>query len=114
VVSAVFAGLSGALYASVVGFISPTLFTLQNSVTYVAMAVIGGAGSLAGPALSATLLTLLQYTDAIIPGLSREAGEIVQEYQADVYALAIILVVLFAPAGLGALFKGRGRGGEGA
>ena len=34
-------------------------------------------------------------------------AQLVQSYQPDVYGLAIILVVLFAPGGVGALFKGR-------
>ena len=69
--SAAMAGIAGALYASFVGFVSPSAFTLQASVTYLAMAVLGGAASLAGPALSAALLTLLQYTNALLPGLPR-------------------------------------------
>jgi branched-chain amino acid transport system permease protein len=107
VISALFAGLAGALYASVVGFISPSVFTLSASVAYVAMAVIGGRGSLAGPIVAAVLLTLLQYLGALVPGLSNEASQLVQSYQPDVYGLAIILVVLFAPGGVGALFRSR-------
>lgn len=100
VISAVYAGLAGALYASVVGFISPSLFTLGASVTFLAMGVIGGTGSLAGPLIAASLLTLLQYLDALVPGISREAGQLVQSYQADVYGMAIIVVVVLSPAGI--------------
>ena len=109
VVSAVMAGLSGALYASVIGFISPNVFTLAASVTFLAMAVIGGSNSLTGPALAAVVLTLVQYLDALIPGISREAAQLVQTYESDVYGLLIIVVVLFAPAGIGALFALRAR-----
>lgn len=108
VISAVFAGLSGALYAGVVGFISPSVFTVAVSVSLLAMAIIGGSNSLAGPMLAAAALTLLQYTDALIPGVPREVAARVQEYQADVYGLAIVLVVLFAPQGIAALWKRRG------
>ena len=114
VISAMFAGLAGALYASVVGFISPSVFTVTASVAFLAMAVIGGSGSLAGPVVAAVLLTLLQYLDALIPGISRQTAQIVQSFQPDVYGLAIILVVLFAPGGIGALWRSRTRGGEGA
>ena len=110
VLSAALAGLSGALYASVVGFISPSVFTLAASVTFLAMAVIGGTGSLAGPLLAAALLTLVQYLDALVPGLPRETAQTLQEYQADIYGLAIVLVVLFAPEGspaCGAAGEGR-------
>lgn len=114
VTSAAMAGLSGALYASVVGFISPSLFTLQSSVAFLAMAVIGGIASLGGPIAAATLLTLLQYADALIPGLSRQASDLVQSYQPDLYGIAIILVVLFAPGGIAGVWKARARGGDSA
>jgi branched-chain amino acid transport system permease protein len=105
VVSAAMAGLAGALYASTVGFISPSLFSLQASVGFLAMAVIGGTGSLAGPMAAATALTLVQYIDSLVPGLPRSTHEFVQAYVPDVYGLAIVLVVLFAPGGLGSLWR---------
>ncbi len=113
VVSAAFAGFSGALYASVIGFISPSVFTLAASVVFLAMAVIGGSNSLAGPALAAVILTLVQYLDALLPGISREAAAVIQSYESDVYGLAIVLIVLFAPGGIGALLKRRPKVGEG-
>jgi branched-chain amino acid transport system permease protein len=114
VVSALLAGLAGALYASVVGFISPSVFTLTASITFLAMAVLGGTGSLAGPIAAAVLLTLLQYLDALIPGIPRETAQTIQTYQEDIYGLAIVLVVIFAPGGLARLWRHRARGGEAA
>ncbi|HSK48117.1 MAG TPA: branched-chain amino acid ABC transporter permease [Coriobacteriia bacterium] len=105
VLSAALAGLSGALYASVVGFISPSVFTLAASVTLLAMAVTGGTGSLAGPIAAAALLTLVQYLDALVPGLPRETAQTLQQYQADIYGIAIVLVVLFAPKGIAGLWQ---------
>jgi branched-chain amino acid transport system permease protein len=107
VVSAALAGLAGALYASAVGFISPSLFTISASVGFLAMAVVGGTGSLAGPMLAATLLTLVQYLDALVPGMPRATSEFIQQYEPDVYGMAIILVVLFAPGGLAAIWRRR-------
>jgi len=112
VISAMLAGVAGALYASVIGFISPSVFTVSASVTYLAMAVIGGTGSLGGPVVAAALLTLLTYLDALIPGISREGAQTVQSLQPDVYGIAIILVVLFAPGGIGAVWRARPGGGE--
>ena len=112
VVSALLAGLAGALYASVVGFISPSVFTLAASVTFLAMAVLGGTGSLAGPIAAAVLLTLLQYIDALIPGIPQETAQTIQTYQEDIYGLAIVLVVIFAPGGLASLWRRRRGGGE--
>lgn len=114
VISAVLAGLAGALYAGVVGFVSPSVFTLTASVTFIAMAVVGGTGSLAGPLLAAVLLTLVQYFDALIPGIPQSTAQALQEYREDIYGLAIILVVIFAPRGLGGLWRRREHGGEAA
>jgi branched-chain amino acid transport system permease protein len=110
VISAALAGVAGALYASFVGFVSPSVFTLSASVTYLAMAVLGGAASLAGPLAATILLTSLEYVDALVPGLSRSAADAIQQWAPDVYGLAIILVVLFAPAGVGGLLKRLDRG----
>ena len=54
---------------------------------------------------AAIVLTLVQYLDALVPGISRETAQVVQAYEADIYGLAIVLIVLFAPGGIGALFK---------
>lgn len=111
VISATMAGLSGALYASAIGFISPRNFVVSVSVGFLAMAVIGGSNSILGPVLAAIALTLVQYLDALIPGMSREFAQVVQSWQPDVYGLLIVVVVLFAPGGIGALWR-RARGGE--
>lgn len=105
VLSAALAGVAGALYAHVVGFISPSTFSLHVSVLIVAMAVLGGTRSLAGPVLAATVLTLIPFADAVIPGLSRSALETIQEYQEDIIGLTIILVMLFVPAGLAGVIR---------
>jgi branched-chain amino acid transport system permease protein len=110
VVSALLAGLAGALYASVVGFVSPSVFTLTASITFLAMTVLGGTSSLAGPLAAAVLLTLLQYLNALIPGIPRETAQTLQSYQEDIYGIAIVLVVIFAPQGLAGVWR-RHRGG---
>jgi branched-chain amino acid transport system permease protein len=110
IMSALLAGLAGALYASVVGFVSPTSFSLAVSVTFLAMTVIGGTGSLAGPLVAAVLLSLLQYPGAVVTGLPDATADAIKSYQEDIYGLAIILVVIFAPSGLAGLWRRRGRG----
>ncbi|NTW27824.1 MAG: branched-chain amino acid ABC transporter permease [Coriobacteriia bacterium] len=112
VASALCAGFAGALYASFVGFVSPSVFTLQASVAFLAMAVIGGSGSLAGPVVATVFLTLIQYVDAFIPGIPDNIASVLQVAQPDVYGLAIVLVVLFVPGGIGAIWRRRAREGE--
>jgi len=69
------------------------------------MVVVGGTGSLAGPVIAAIALTLLPYADALIPGLSAETVAILQDWESDIYGIAMILVVIFAPAGIGGLIR---------
>jgi branched-chain amino acid transport system permease protein len=108
VISAALAGLAGALYASLVGFVSPSVFALQASVGFVAMAVLGGRDSIAGPVAAAVALTLVQYLGALVPGLPRGASQLLQSVQPDLYGLAIVLVVLLAPGGLASMWRARG------
>jgi len=56
---ATFGGVSGALFASFQGFISPESFSLMESVMIVAMVVLGGVGHLPGVILGAVLLSAL-------------------------------------------------------
>ena len=105
--SAGLAGMAGALYAHAVGFISPSTFGLDQSVIFIAMVVVGGTGSLAGPVLGAVALTLLPYADALIPGLSKDTVALLQDWEADIYGVAMIGVVLFVPAGIAGLLRRR-------
>jgi len=58
--SAVFAGLAGALFAAISAFIAPESFTVLGvGFELVALAVVGGMGTLWGPVLGAALLTAL-------------------------------------------------------
>ncbi len=108
-VSSAFAGLAGALYASIVGFISPSLFSLDQSIRYLAMAVLGGPYSLVGPAISSFILTAMQYVEAFIPGIPDALASAFQAFETDIFGIAIILTVLFAPKGIKALRIGRAR-----
>jgi branched-chain amino acid transport system permease protein len=110
--SAGLAGLAGTLYAHSVGFIAPTTFSLEQSVIFVAMVVVGGTASLAGPVLAAVALTLLPYADALVPGLSKGVVAVLQDWEADIYGIAMIVVVVLMPSGIAGLFKARARGVE--
>ena len=104
-VSAALAGLAGALYAAVIGFVSPSTFTLELSITLVAMVVLGGTRSLLGPALGAVLLTLLHYPDIVLPGVPAATLDVIKNWEADVYAVVLIAVMLLAPDGLAGLAR---------
>lgn len=98
--SAGMAGLAGVLYAHSVKFISPSTFNLNLSIILVAMVVVGGTGSLAGAVAGAILLSTLPFVDALLPGVPRDVAAVLQDWEHDIYGLAIILVMLFMPKGL--------------
>ena len=55
---------------------------------------------------------VVQYAGALIPGLSRDLAQTIQSYQEDIYGVAIVLIVIFAPRGLAGLWKRRNTGNE--
>ena len=56
---ATFGGVSGAMFATFQGFVSPESFSLQESTMIVAMVVLGGLGHLPGVIVGALLLSAL-------------------------------------------------------
>ena len=59
VIAGVFAGIAGALFAPLQIAIDPSSFTVTHSMLFVAMAILGGIGTLIGPALGATAYVCL-------------------------------------------------------
>ncbi len=98
-----FGGVSGALFASFQGFVSPESFTLMESVMIVAMVVLGGLGHLPGVVLGALLLAalpeVLRYVASPLQHLSggRLDASILRQL---LIALAMIVVMLLRPRGL--------------
>ncbi|MGI6037144.1 MAG: branched-chain amino acid ABC transporter permease [Limnochordia bacterium] len=84
--AAVFAGIAGALYAHLSGFLSPESLTGQESNNFFSMAVVGGSDSIFGGILAGVSLTLL-------PELMR----FLQEYYMMIYGLLVLIIVLFPP-----------------
>lgn len=98
--SAVFAGLAGALYPFAIGFVSAGSFSIMMSIQYVVMAVVGGMTAIWGGVAGAVLLTLiLQALNAIgtAPGMPPTAP-VIMNYA--VYAVLLILALLFLPRGV--------------
>ena len=117
-VSSMYAGLSGVMYALSIGSIAPESFGLEVSILYLAMIVLGGLGSVGGAALGAMFVSALplifqRYADVVpFVGGRDEGGLAAGEAARYLFGLAIILVVLFQPAGLAGLaerFRRKGR-----
>ena len=58
-VSAFYAGIAGGLYAFVLRFIEPEIFTMMMSIMFLAMVIVGGLGSMMGAIAGAALLCWL-------------------------------------------------------
>ncbi len=89
VVGAALAGAAGSLYAHYVGFVSPDLFNFSYVTIMLIMVILGGKGTLIGPALGAVLFTFL-------PELLREASH----WRMIIFATILIVATLFMPRGI--------------
>jgi len=100
---ATFGGISGTLFASFQGFVSPESFSLQESIMIVAMVVLGGIGHIPGVILGALLLAALPEVLRYVGGPladwtgGRLDAAIVRQL---LVALAMIGVMLVRPRGL--------------
>ncbi|HET6598972.1 MAG TPA: ABC transporter ATP-binding protein [Burkholderiaceae bacterium] len=100
---ATFGGVSGVLFASFQGFISPESFSLQESIMIVAMVVLGGLGHLPGVIVGAVLLAALPEVLRYVAGpLQHMTGgrldaSILRQL---LVALAMIGIMLARPRGL--------------
>jgi len=87
--SAVYAGLAGALYAHMTNFVAPDDFALSHSVIYLAMLIIGGEGSILGAIAGAVIVTFM-------PELMRDLGTA----YLIVFGGLMLLILIFLPKGL--------------
>jgi branched-chain amino acid transport system permease protein len=100
---ATFGGVSGAMFASFQGFISPESFSLMESVMIVAMVVLGGIGHLPGVILGAVMLSALPEVLRYVAGplQSMTGGRLDASILRQLLiALAMISVMLIRPRGL--------------
>ncbi|MDR0551556.1 MAG: branched-chain amino acid ABC transporter permease [Spirochaetaceae bacterium] len=83
------AGLGGALYAMIIGFVKPDIASFTKSIDYLIFVVLGGMGSLTGSVIASYVLTAMQ-----------EALRFLKDYRLLFYPLILIFVMLFRPQGL--------------
>lgn len=114
VISSMYAGLSGVIFALTVGHVVPDSFNLQMTIDYLAAIVIGGLGSVTGAVVGATFVfaipQLLNQYSASIPFLAAigSSGDLGAGSTARyVYGLAVIVVILAAPGGLADIARRR-------
>jgi branched-chain amino acid transport system permease protein len=104
-ISAGLAGLGGGLFANYTLFVNYETFTFGASIELLLMTILGGAGTLAGPAVGTSLIFI---ASQVLQGL--------QEWQTFAYGLMLAVVLFVLPDGIvGSLkrfFARRGQAGE--
>ena len=89
ILSGIFAGIAGAFYAQYMRIVTVDVVTLELSASAITFSLIGGIGTIVGPAIGAYMLTIL------FEGFSWLA-----DYRILIYNLIIVAFVLFLPGGL--------------
>lgn len=93
--SGALAGLAGAFYAHLVGYLGPESFGLHRSIEVLVISIVGGLGSIAGQVLSAAMFTFLP-----------ERLQVFAEYQFIAYGLILTFSLIVLPKGIaGLLFE---------
>ena len=87
--SAFFAGVAGGMYAHYIGILGAKNFDFNKSIDILVIVVLGGLGSFTGSAIGAIVLTVL-------PEILRSFND----YRMFIYAVVLILMMLFRPSGL--------------
>jgi branched-chain amino acid transport system permease protein len=89
VLSAMFASISGSLYAHYITFISPSTYDFYYSIQVVTMVIVGGMGSLWGSLFGAAVLTFIS-----------EALHVAKQYHIIAYGVFLSLMLIFLPEGV--------------
>lgn len=96
VLGAVFASISGSLYATYISFIDPSSFTLNESIFLLTVIILGGLASTRGVIVGVVVLTLL-------PEVLRFVGlpnEIAAQTRVILYGVALVYLMYKRPSGL--------------
>jgi branched-chain amino acid transport system permease protein len=92
VMCGVYTGIAGSLFASFQQFVSPEIYTFDYNSLFMCMLVVGGLGSVPGSVLGASLLTVLT-----------ELLRFMREKYLTLYAIIILVILIYQPGGLVAL-----------
>ena len=96
ILAGLFAGLAGNLFVYFNGFVSPSYLNILFSASALLMVILGGSGTLLGPAIGA----------AVIVGLENFISGYMERWVL-VLGVIYVLVTLFAPSGLVGLVRER-------
>ena len=107
--SSFFVGMSGALIAHYRTIVTWERFTLETSIVYLAMIIIGGLGSISGSFFGAAFMTLLPAAITTV-GRSLQTSApaiagVLPAVQQGIFGLAILLFLVLEPEGLAKLWR---------
>jgi ABC-type branched-subunit amino acid transport system ATPase component/ABC-type branched-subunit amino acid transport system permease subunit len=91
-------GVAGGLFSSLQSYITPDAFTFEMSVLFFIGILIGGRGSILGPALGTLILTILP-----------EVAAPLVQWSTFLYATLLLLIVLVIPGGIADLLDYKNR-----
>ncbi len=89
VISSVYAAVAGTLYAMMVQYVSPDTFMLVDSQNILWVVLIGGMGTIYGPLVGATVVTLLP-----------EGLRVFGNYRLIIYGVLLLIVIIRYPGGV--------------
>ncbi len=89
VLSAVYCGIAGCLYAMMIKYVSPDTFTNNVSSVILWTAIVGGFGTVVGPVLGGIIMQVLP-----------EALRFLGDWRLVVYGVILLVVILRFPGGL--------------
>ncbi|QDL39787.1 branched-chain amino acid ABC transporter ATP-binding protein/permease [Rhodoferax sediminis] len=96
-IAALFASVSGWLFAHYQGTVNPSPFGIKWGIEYLFMAVLGGAGYVWGAVTGAALTKLLEdQLQVLLPRLFGTSGS----YETIVFGIVLVLVLKYLPDGI--------------
>lgn len=107
--SSFFVGLSGALIAQYRSIVSFERFTIETSIFYLAVIIIGGLGSISGSIYGAIFMTLLP---VILSNIGRSLQDVmpgitglIPFIQQAVFGITIIFFLIVEPEGIAKIWR---------
>jgi len=96
VLGACLASVAGAIYAGVIGYIDPSSFTVEVSIQFLSMVVVGGLGSPLGAFVGGIMISLLP---PVLQEFSLELNA-AAAIQQVVFGALMVAMIVFRPGGL--------------
>jgi branched-chain amino acid transport system permease protein len=107
--SSFYAGVAGALLAHYQKWIVPGSFDLSMSISYIAMIILGGLGTVLGSILGAILITGIPHGIVYLTDFFKESypplGGLIVDFKLGIFGLIVVLALLFEPQGLAGIYR---------